>query len=244
MSVQAQPGVGVAAKPALPTALLVMTILLALQAFVRAGFLITTLWVSARFLSNATFLLLSVLVPAILLILTVVMVILIFVRAPAAKPYGITVCALNIVFQLFAVGRFVSLYSSNPRIPINPQFVLTSIAYLTIFTLALIFLARWAPTPAFAATGVTPRRSAAPVGLAGESYRGKAQASLICALCGPLFLVVLGPLALGLGIAARSGMKASGNFDGQGMALTGIIVGSIEIAVMALLVLLAIAMRF
>jgi hypothetical protein len=164
MSMQAQPGVGMTAKPALPTGLLVMTILVALQAFVRAGFLTMNLTFTARFLSNATFLLVSVLIPAILLILTVVMVILIFVRVPAAKPYGITVCALNILFQLYLVGRFVSIYSSNPRISINPFFVLTSVGYLTIFTLALIFLAKWAPTPALAAAGVTPGQHAPPAG--------------------------------------------------------------------------------
>jgi hypothetical protein len=95
-----------------------------------------------------------------------------------------------------------------------------------------------------AAAGVTPAPYAPPAGLAGKSYKGMAQASLICAICGPLFLVVLGPVALGLGIAARSGMKASGNFDGQGMALAGIIIGAIEIGILVLLVLLVIAMRF
>jgi hypothetical protein len=70
-----------------------------------------------------------------------------------------------------------------------------------------------------------------------------AQASLICAICGPLFMIVLGPVSLGLGIAARAKMRRSGNFDGQGMALAGVIIGAIEMAILVLLLVVAIAVR-
>jgi hypothetical protein len=236
MSVEMRPSAGASNKPALPTGLLIVTILVIVQALARAGFLVTAAVVNARFLGNPTFLVLSVIIPAILLILTVVMVVLIFARVPAAKPYGITVCILNLLFQLFAIARFVSSYHSNPNITINPQFVVISIAYLTIFTLALIFLAKW--------SNVSAAQFSAPAGIPGTSYKGMAKTSLVCAICGPLFLVVLGPVALGLGIAARTKMRRSNNFDGQGMALAGVIIGSIETALAVLLLLLAIAMRF
>jgi len=71
-----------------------------------------------------------------------------------------------------------------------------------------------------------------------------AKASLICAICGPLLMLILGPIALGLGVTARSKVDSSKNFDGAGMALAGIIVGSIETVVSILVVLFAIAFRF
>jgi hypothetical protein len=78
---------------------------------------------------------------------------------------------------------------------------------------------------------------------AGASARGLAKGSLICAICGPLALIILGPVALGLGIAARSKMRAANNFDGAGMALAGIIIGSIETVIAVIAIALALAMR-
>jgi hypothetical protein len=82
--------------------------------------------------------------------------------------------------------------------------------------------------------------TSAPVG---EGARGLAKASLICGICGPLALIILGPVALGLGIAARSKMRTTNNFDGGGMATAGIILGSIETVIALIAVFLAIAMR-
>jgi Domain of unknown function (DUF4190) len=223
-------------KPPLPSGLMIATILVIMQIVVRASFLVSTLVMSSRFLGNPTFLILTVVIPAILLILTIVMVALIFARTPAAKPYGITVCILNLVSQIYGLGRLITIYTSHPNIPVSVLAITVGVAYLAIFTVALIFLIRWrvrdaAPPPLPTATLET-------------SHRGLAQASLICAICGPLAMIILGPVALGLGISARTKMSKSKNFDGAGMALAGIIVGSIETALSVLLVLLAIVTLF
>jgi hypothetical protein len=210
---------------------LVATILVIMQIVVRASFLVSTLVMSFRFLNIPTFLTLVVIIPAVLLILTIAMVALILARTPAAKPYGIIVCILNLVVQIYGIGRLITVYASH-NLPIRSLPIAVGVAYLAIFTLALIVLIRWrvrdaAPPPLPA---VTPQ----------TSHRGLAQASLICAICGPLAMIILGPVALGLGIAARTKMSKSGNFDGAGMALAGIIIGSIETALSVLVVLAAI----
>jgi hypothetical protein len=236
MSMPAQLNPSVSNKPPLPSGLLIATILVIMQIVVRASFLVSTLVMSSRFLNIPTFLINVVIIPALLLILTIVMVALIFATTPAAKPYGITVCILNLVVGLYGIGRLITLYASHPNIPISALPITVGVAYLAIFTLALIFLIRWrvrdaAPPPLPAVTPET-------------SHRGLAQASLICAICGPLAIIILGPVALGLGIAARTNMSKSGNFDGAGMALAGIIIGSIETALSVLAVLLVIATQF
>jgi hypothetical protein len=138
-----------AGKPPLPTGLLVVTILVILQVLVRAGFLINSVTRNAQFLSNPTLLIQSVIIPLILMALTAVMIALIFSRAPAAKPYGITVCCLNLAFQLYAIGSFVFIVLSNPNLPIAQNFpvpfAVLSTAFIAVFALELIMLARWQP---------------------------------------------------------------------------------------------------
>jgi Domain of unknown function (DUF4190) len=246
MSMPAQLDARASNKPPLPSGLLIATILVILQIVARAGFLATTLVRSSRFfLDNPIFLILAVIVPALLLIMTIVMVALIFARTPAAKPYGITVCILSLAWQIYSIIRLISLYASHPNISVSPIAITVSIAYIAIFTLALIFLIRWrvgeaVPPPLLAATTETSH----PAVMTQTSHRGLAQASLICALCGPLAMIILGPVALGLGIAARTKMSKSKNFDGAGMALAGIIIGAIETVLSVGLVGLAIVMQF
>jgi len=61
-----------------------------------------------------------------------------------------------------------------------------------------------------------------PVGGAlGKSYKTLAIWSLICAIW------VLGPVGIILGVLARKNMRTSNNFDGQNIALAGVIVGAI-----------------
>jgi hypothetical protein len=225
-------------KPPLPAGLLTATILVILQIVTRAGFLVSTLVMSSRFLDNPIFLILAVVIPAVLLILTIVMVALIFARTPAAKPYGITVCILNLVSQIYGIGRLITVYASHPNISISAIAITVNIAYLAVFTVALIVLIRWRPRDATAPPPL-PLATVTPE----TSHRGLALASLICALCGPLAMVILGPVALGLGIAARTKMSKSKNFDGAGMALAGIIIGSIETVLSVLIVLAAIFME-
>jgi hypothetical protein len=151
----AQPNTGGAKKP-LPTGLLVATILVILQTMSRAGFLLYGLTVNSRFLDIPSYLIFVVLIPVLLLILSIVMVVLIVARSAAAKPFGITVCILNIVIQVYGIVRLISFYSSYPA-AISAITITIVIAYLAVFTLALIFLIRWT---AAEATGRYP--SAAP----------------------------------------------------------------------------------
>ena len=67
----------------------------------------------------------------------------------------------------------------------------------------------------------------------GKSYQGMAIGSLVTAIVGaPLaILMILGPIGIVLGGIARSKMNMSGNRNGQGMALAGIIIGSIDILI-------------
>jgi hypothetical protein len=235
MSTLAQPDMSASKRPPLPMGLLIAAILVAVQVIARAGFLIYGLAVNFRSFYNVSVLILSFIIPVLLLVMTTAMVALIFARTPAAKPFGITVCILNLVYQLFTTGRIVSFYFSHPNLSVGWIFITVTVAYLTVFTLALIFLLRWR-------VGDAPGQYV-PVTTPGMSFKGMAKASLICAICGPLLMVILGPTALGLGIAARTKMRRSNNFDGAGMALAGIIIGSIEIVVSVLAILLAIAIR-
>ena len=157
MSVQAQPVTSAASKQPLPTDLLFVTILVTLLVLVRAGFLINSVTgflinsVTRNLLSNPTFLFKIVIIPIILMGLTAVMIALVFSRAPAAKPYGITVCSLNLAYQLYSIVTFVFVVVSNPNLSIARNFpvlfAVLSTATIAIFTLELIFLARWRPEP-------------------------------------------------------------------------------------------------
>jgi hypothetical protein len=73
--------------------------------------------------------------------------------------------------------------------------------------------------------------------------RSKAKSAMICGIVGLLcFGVVLGPIALGLGIKARSTLVQYGAPDGQGMAMAGIVLGTIDI-IFALLYFLSLLAR-
>jgi len=143
MSTQPQLATSASTKPPLPIGLLIATILVILQMVARAGFLVTALVMNSRFLGNAPFLVFAVIIPALLLTLTIVMVALIFARTPAAKPFGIVVCILNLLTQINVVGRLISLYSSHPNIAVSAVTVTISVAYIAVFTLVLVFLIRW-----------------------------------------------------------------------------------------------------
>lgn len=233
MSTTAQVGTSAAKKSPLPTGLLLATLLVIAQVMVRSYFIARLLYiVPAAMLANTGFLFVAVLIPSLLVILTIAMVLLIFARLPVAKPIGLTICILNILYFLYGTVNLL-LYRftmSGPQMLV----LLTNIAYIAILAAALLFLFKWPVRLGSSATSM----------VAGASYRGMAQASLICAICGPLIIVILGPTALGLGLAARRGMREAKNFDGEGMALAGVIIGSIETAIGVLAILLFVAMRF
>jgi hypothetical protein len=72
-------------------------------------------------------------------------------------------------------------------------------------------------------------------GNAGRSYASEAQTAMIVAIIGIFcFGIVLGPVGLGLGISARRKMRASGNMQGEGMAIAAIVIGSIIVGLMVL----------
>ncbi|MGI8662578.1 MAG: DUF4190 domain-containing protein [Acidimicrobiales bacterium] len=65
-----------------------------------------------------------------------------------------------------------------------------------------------------------------------------AVAALVCGIVGLLlFNIVLGPLALIFGLIARNKIKASnGALKGEGLAIAGIVLGPIDIAVWLLII--------
>jgi hypothetical protein len=72
----------------------------------------------------------------------------------------------------------------------------------------------------------------------GQSYSGEAQTAMILSIIS-VFCVgfVLAPIGLGLGITARKKMRASGNLEGEGMALAAIVIGGIISGIYVLLIL-------
>jgi hypothetical protein len=95
---------------------------------------------------------------AVFLILDVVMVVLVFRRARAAEPYGITICVLNLL------GAAANLWSEIQLVELSVMLdvahiaifrIVLGVANFAIFLLALVFLARWrgqrAPARAMAA---------------------------------------------------------------------------------------------
>jgi len=73
--------------------------------------------------------------------------------------------------------------------------------------------------------------------------RSKAKSAMVCGIIGIIcFGVILGPIALGLGIKAKSTLQRYGVSDGQGMAMAGIVLGTIDI-IFALLYFLSLLAR-
>ncbi len=74
---------------------------------------------------------------------------------------------------------------------------------------------------------------------AGPKTNGMAIGSLICGIVGLLLCgILLGPVAIGLGFAARKRIAESGGYEqGQGMATAGIIMGFVGVAIFVLFLL-------
>jgi hypothetical protein len=92
----------------------------------------------------------------------------------------------------------------------------------------------WQPNPPpFSPTGPPP--GYAPYGSPGTfgppKTSGKAIASLVCGIVGLLcFGIILGPVALGLGLSAKREIESSnGSITGSGMATAGIVLGVLAI---------------
>jgi len=76
------------------------------------------------------------------------------------------------------------------------------------------------PQPGFQQMGYAPTS---------QSYNGMAIAALVCGLVGLACGIILGIIAIILGVIARNGMRKSGNMQGYGLALAGVILGIIDI---------------
>jgi hypothetical protein len=91
---------------------------------------------------------------------------------------------------------------------------------------------------------VPPPGTPAPPLAVGESHKILAVCSIGVAIIGILiFGLILDPIAILLGVIARKKMKASGNYDGKGFALAGIIAGIIGTVIPAVLVIIALTTR-
>ena len=61
---------------------------------------------------------------------------------------------------------------------------------------------------------------------AGRSYAGDAQTAMIISIIGIFCVgIILGPIGIVLGNTARRNMRASGNMEGEGMAIAAIVIG-------------------
>src|SRR5207244_7871659 len=77
-----------------------------------------------------------------------------------------------------------------------------------------------------------PYYGGTPIGYAttAKSYNGMAIGSFVCSLVGLLFCgIVLGIVAISLGVSATNGMKSSGNSQGRGLAIAGTVIGAVDI---------------
>lgn len=65
-----------------------------------------------------------------------------------------------------------------------------------------------------------------------EEFRGKAQTAMILSFCGLLcFGPIIGTIAIVFASIAMSGMKRTGNYNGHGMAVTGLIIGIVDVVI-------------
>ena len=92
------------------------------------------------------------------------------------------------------------------------------------------------------------RRSAVRGGGTGQSYNGFAITSMVLGIVGIPGLcvylwpgVIMGIVAVVFGIVALKGMKNSGNDEGKGMAIAGLVLGIVVITIAVLLIIVAAA---
>jgi hypothetical protein len=98
--------------------------------------------------------------------------------------------------------------------------------------------ARFAGPPA----GAPPQSRRAPsvAQSSGQSDQAQARGAMICGLLGLLvFGIILGPIAIILALVALVGMNQSGNDAGRGMAVTGLVMGIIDLIGWAIFIAVA-----
>jgi hypothetical protein len=94
----------------LPAPMLVIGVLLLIQAVVRSGLLVNLL-LQARsaYFTYPTFLILSIIVPAVLAVGGLVAGVLVLTRSTAARGFGLAFCAVGLLFQLYGAANVVML---------------------------------------------------------------------------------------------------------------------------------------
>src|SRR5262249_27780790 len=143
MSMPIDPYAGAPGKARLPAALLTATILVIVLTIVRADLLVMSVVRNARAFANPVLLVQAVVIPAILVLLSAVMVILVFVRTPAARVFGIVVCIVQLAWQVLGVVTFTYtwLALTNARaLPFPWMFVVLAASGFVVFTFQLICL--------------------------------------------------------------------------------------------------------
>jgi hypothetical protein len=103
------------------------------------------------------------------------------------------------------------------------------------------------PLPGTGPTGphVPGTLDSRPPAAPGQSYKGLATGSMVCALVGILVAPpILGIIAIILGAVARNNMRISNNPDGRGMATAGLIIGALETAITVVIIIVAIILAF
>ena len=105
--------------PALPS-VIVVGVLLIVQAVVRLGFLINLLLrIQASYFDYMWFVIQSLVVPAILVVAGMIAAILALGRFPAARGFGLTFCALGLIYQLYGLGSIVYLMLTKPTFQVS-----------------------------------------------------------------------------------------------------------------------------
>ena len=100
------------------------------------------------------------------------------------------------------------------------------------------------PAPAYD-EATTPAAVAGAGPLAERKKSGKAIGSLVCGIISLLlFGIILGVVAVVLGVMARNEIKANPNLDGDGLALAGIITGAIGAVLALVLIIAGVGMTF
>lgn len=100
------------------------------------------------------------------------------------------------------------------------------------------------PQPGFQQPGYGAPQGYGPVGYAPpvQDHKGKATGSLVCGIIGLFFCgLILGIIAIVLGTGAKKAMQQSGNFDGQGMATAGVVLGIIDLILHVVIAIIYIA---
>jgi hypothetical protein len=121
----------------------VIAALLIVQALVRFGFLANGLSNStAVYLNN---LLLYVTMPAIIACGSIVAGILVLRRFQSARGFGLTICALGLVYQLYGLGTVVYAMSTRPSFNVPLTFWILPPAYIVLYLAGLVVLGRRTP---------------------------------------------------------------------------------------------------